>query len=157
MSDDAYMQDDIEMADSDEELEDDEIPNDPNLMVAYDGAATATEVPEEDAAIARRKAIQAIMRDTSLSDGERRMRIQNLMSGGRTEVAQPPAPVLPEQESSTCVHYERNCSIVAQCCNRVFGCRVCHDELSPSGHAPLDRFGIREVVCKKCNTRQPTS
>lgn len=157
MSDDAYMQDDIEMADSDDELEDDDIPNDPNLMVAYDGSAAATVIPEEDAAIARRKAIQAIMRDKSLSDADRRMRIQNLMSGGRTEVAQPPAPVLPEQESSTCVHYERNCNIVAQCCDRVFGCRVCHDELSPSGHAPLDRFGIREVVCKKCNTRQATS
>jgi hypothetical protein len=156
MSDEAYMQDDIEMADSDDELDEDEGQNDPNSMAA-EQVNGDTEQPEEDVAIARRKAIQAIMRDTTLSDEERRMQIQNLMSGGRTEVAPPPAPVLPEQESSTCVHYERNCNIVAPCCNRVFGCRVCHDELSSSGHSPMDRFTIREVVCKKCNTRQAAS
>lgn len=152
MSGEAFMQDDIEMADSDDEL-DEETQNDPGEAMA----AAATEPAEEDAAIARRKAIQAIMRDSSLSDEERRMRIQNLMSGGRTEVAPPPAPVIPEQESSTCVHYERNCNVVAPCCDRVFGCRVCHDELSATGHPPMNRFTIREVVCKKCNTRQPAS
>jgi CHY zinc finger len=156
MSDEVYMHDDIEMADSDDELDDDDVQNDPNSMIAEQGNE-GTEIPEEDVAIARRKAIQEIMRDKSLSDEERRMRIQNLMSGGRTEVAPPPAPILLDQESSTCVHYERNCSIVAPCCNRVFGCRVCHDELSLSGHPPMDRFAIREVVCKKCNIRQPAS
>jgi hypothetical protein len=157
MSDEVYMHDDIEMADSDDdELDDDDVQNDPNSMLAERGNE-GSEMPEEDVAIARRKAIQEIMRDKSLSDEERRMRIQNLMSGGRTEVAPPPAPILLDQESSTCVHYERNCNVVAPCCNRVFGCRVCHDELSPSGHQAMDRFAIREVVCKKCNTRQPAS
>jgi hypothetical protein len=156
MSGEAYMQDDIEMADSDDELEEDEVQNDPNAMAAEQVAVEA-EVLEEDAAIAKRRAIQAIMRDTTLSDEGRRMQIQNLMSGGRTEVAPPPAPVIPDQESSTCVHYERNCNVVAPCCNRVFGCRVCHDELSSSGHSPMNRFSIREVVCKKCTTRQPAS
>jgi uncharacterized CHY-type Zn-finger protein len=113
---------------------------------------------EEDGAIARRRAIQAIMRDNSVSDQEKRMRIQSLMSGGRTEVALPPAPVLLAPEGNTaCVHYERNCNIVAPCCNRVFGCRICHDELSPPGHPPMNRFLVREVVCKLCNTRQAAS
>lgn len=150
------MHDDIDMADSDDELDDDDVQNDPNSMITEHGN-DSSEIPEEDVAIARRRAIQEIMRDRSLSDEERRMRIQNLMSGGRTEVAPPPAPILLDQESSTCVHYERNCCIVAPCCDRVFGCRVCHDELSPSGHPPMDRFAIREVVCKKCNIRQPAS
>jgi RING finger/CHY zinc finger protein 1 len=79
------------------------------------------------------------------------------MSGGRTEVAPAPAPIIPEPESNACVHYERNCLIVAPCCGRIYGCRVCHDELSESGHPPMDRFQIREVVCKKCNVRQPAS
>lgn len=153
MSAEAY--DDVDMADSDDELDEEEEVNgnDSSNMEATAQEATT----EEDSAIAKRRAIQAIMRDTTITDEERRMRIQSLMSGGRTEVAPPPAPVIPEPESSSCVHYERNCNIVAPCCNRVFGCRVCHDELSPNDHPPMNRFLIREVVCKKCNTRQPTS
>ena len=113
---------------------------------------------EEDAAIARRRAIQQIMRDTNLSDQEKRMRIQNLMSNGRTQVAPPPAPVLPQSDSDNkCVHYERNCLLVAPCCNKAFGCRICHDELSPADHPPMNRFMVQEVVCKACNTRQATS
>mmetsp|Transcript_34947 Transcript_34947/g.49581 ORF Transcript_34947/g.49581 Transcript_34947/m.49581 type:complete len:359 (-) Transcript_34947:193-1269(-) len=143
---------DMSIADSDDELdEEDDVNNDSST--AMDGAPT-DEPQEEDAAIARRRAIQSIMRDPSLSEPERRMQIQNLMSGGRMAVTPPQAPVLPEQESNTCVHYERNCNIVAPCCNRVFGCRVCHDEFSSTGHPQLNRFTIREVVCKKCNQRQ---
>lgn len=124
-----------------------------------DGAPVRVEPPaEEDAALARRRAIQDIMRDNTISDQEKRMRIQNLMSGGRTEVVPPPAPVLPAAEANTaCVHYERNCNIVAPCCDRVFGCRICHDELSPNGHLPLNRYFVREVVCKNCSTRQGAS
>ena len=113
---------------------------------------------EEDAAVARRRAIQQIMRDTTLSDQEKRMRIQNLMSNGRTQVAPPPAPVLPQSDGDNkCVHYERNCLIIAPCCNKAFACRICHDELSPTDHPPMNRFMVQEVVCKACNTRQATS
>lgn len=113
--------------------------------------------PEEDAAIARRRAIQEVMRNTSLSEQEKRMRIQNIMSGGRTEVMAAPAPSIPQPEANAaCVHYERNCNIVAPCCNRVFGCRICHDELSPC-RLPMNRFMVQEVVCKNCATRQRAS
>lgn len=113
---------------------------------------------EEDAAIARRRAIQQIMADKSLSDQEKRFRVQGVMSQNRTQVAPPPAPIIPVPEASAaCVHYERNCTIVAPCCDRVFGCRICHDELSPSGHPPMNRFALREIVCKNCNTRQHAS
>ena len=162
MSGDSYIPEDVEMAvDSDDELVDDEENyNGATDMILAEatGQSNAPEPGEEDSAIARRKAIQAIMRDKTLSEVEKRVQCQNLMSGGRTEVTPPQAPVLPDQSApSSCVHYERNCMVVAPCCNGIFGCRVCHDELSPSGHTPLDRFSIREVVCKKCNTRQPTS
>lgn len=150
MSDEAYLQDDIEMDDSDDDLDEG---NDSSNMIA-DEPPPAPEPNEEDAAIVRRRAIQSIMRDTTITEEARRMQIQNLMSGGRTEVAAPAAPVIPEQESNTCVHYERNCNIVAPCCDRIFGCRVCHDEISASGHPPMNRFLIEHVVCKKCNTRQ---
>lgn len=120
---------------------------------------SAPPVPtEEDAAVARRRAIQAVMADTSLSADQKRFRIQALMTGNRTVQAPVSAPILPAQEANAaCVHYERNCNIVSPCCNRVFGCRICHDELSPPGHPPLNRFMIREVVCKNCNTRQAAS
>ena len=156
--------DDMDMEDSDVDLEgvdgvdeddDGEDMNDEDEPPA--AAAVAPAPVEEDAAIARRRAIQSIMRDNTLSDLEKRHRIQELMSGGRTEVAPPPAPVLPQPENSACVHYERNCNIVAPCCNRIFGCRICHDELSPPGHTPMNRFLVREVVCKQCGTRQAAS
>ena len=157
MSDDNFMQD-AEMADSDDDLDEEEEEEDE--MNDDEEAAPAQPEPlaEEDAAIARRRAIQAIMRDNTIGEAEKRQRIQALMSGGRTEVAPPPAPVIPAPEgNAACVHYERNCNIVAPCCNRVFGCRICHDELSPSGHPPMNRFLVREVVCKLCNTRQAAS
>lgn len=150
MSDDQQMQqdEDVEM-----DVEDDEIDEDDE-----DEMNEPPPPQEEDAAIARRRAIQAIMRDPSLSEADKRQRIQDLMSGGRTHVAPPPAPALPAPEqNAACVHYERNCNIVAPCCNRVFGCRICHDELSPSDHSPINRFMIQEVVCKNCSTRQRAS
>jgi hypothetical protein len=164
---DDYMQEDIEMAESDEDDddledddddEDDEDDDDDDGEDMHDEPAPAPEPQEEDVAIARRRAIQAIMRDNTISDQEKRMRIQNLMSGGRTEVAAPAAPILPASETnSACVHYERNCNLVAPCCNTAYGCRICHDELCPPGHPPMNRFMVREVMCKSCNTRQAAS
>lgn len=154
MADESFIQD-IEMEDSDDDLDDgNDFSN--NMLPDY-ASPPAPEPNEEDAAIARRRAIQAIMRDTTLSEEGRRMQIQNLMSGGRSEVAAQTAPVIPEYESNTCVHYERNCNIIAPCCDRIFGCRICHDEISPSGHANMNRFLIKQVVCKKCNTKQDAS
>mmetsp|Transcript_23143 Transcript_23143/g.54723 ORF Transcript_23143/g.54723 Transcript_23143/m.54723 type:complete len:380 (+) Transcript_23143:179-1318(+) len=161
-------EDDIVMVDSEDEIEDiedDDVDDDgeDHMNVGNDGeidgsigAATAP-VQEEDSAVARRRAIQGIMRDNTLSDQEKRMRIQNLMSGGRTQIAPAPPPIMPHQEDTKCTHYERNCNIIAPCCNRIVGCRICHDETSPPGHPPMNRFMVREVVCKLCGTRQHAS
>ena len=85
-----------------------------------------------------------------------------------------------------CVHYARNCTMIAPCCGAAFGCRICHDEcpvLPPKisvqhvrrryprssslpssftgmNHAPedthhtIDRFAVKEVICRLCFTRQ---
>lgn len=153
---DSFRDEDMDMDDSaNDDISDEEAMEDANDM---DDITTPPAPAEEDAAVARRRAIQAVMADTTLSADEKRFRIQSLMTGNRTIQAPAPAPVLPAQEANAaCVHYERNCNIVAPCCNRVFGCRICHDELSPPGHPPLNRFMIREVVCKNCNTRQAAS
>ena len=155
--------DDIVMVDSDddvEDLEDEDEDADEEDMNGEDDGNTSTAAdppPEEDSAVARRRAIQGIMRDNTLSDQEKRMRIQALMSGGRTAVVPASAPILPSQETIKCDHYERNCNIIAPCCGRVVGCRICHDEMSPPGHPPMNRFMVREIVCKHCGTRQMTS
>jgi hypothetical protein len=47
---------------------------------------------EEDTTIAKRKAIQSIMKDTSLSNDERRRKIQELMSGGKMSPLPTPSP-----------------------------------------------------------------
>lgn len=165
-----YMDDDdIVMVDSEDDDDDGDLDDDDDEdgddddgedhMNEDDGHSNeaAAPPPEEDSAVARRRAIQAIMRDNSLSDQEKRMCIQNLMSGGRTAVAPAPSPILPQQEETKCGHYDRNCNIVAPCCGRVVGCRICHDETSPPGHPPMNRFLVREVVCKLCGTRQMAS
>jgi len=56
-----------------------------------------------------------------------------------------------------CVHYERKCNIVAPCCQHIYGCRLCHDEHTVNTCGPMDRFAVKEIVCKECNMRQPTS
>jgi len=164
MSDPNYhmQEDDIEMAESEDEIDEDAEEEMNEEEPEEEEEEEEEEAPpppaEEEAAFARLRAINAIMRETTLSEQEKRQRIQDLMSGGRTHVAPPPAPILPSaaapEANAACVHYERNCNIVAPCCDRVFGCRICHDELSPTGHPPMNRFLIREVVCKNCNVRQ---
>jgi CHY zinc finger len=157
MADEDFLNDDMEMGDSeeDEDEDDEDLDDEDDEDMDDDQPALPPEPQEEDAALSRRKAIQQIMRDNTISEQEKRMRIQALMSGGRTEIAPPPAPVVPQTDSNAaCVHYERNCNIVAPCCGRAFGCRICHDELSPSGHPQMNRFLVREVICKLCNTRQ---
>lgn len=88
-----------------------------------------------------------------------------------------------EQSRPPCSHYERNCTMIAPCCGAAFGCRICHDDCPilppkiefsrrmhrsaslPSSfttmeqapqdtHHTIDRFLVREVICRECFTRQ---
>ena len=78
-----------------------------------------------------------------------------------------------EQEAVvSCIHYERKCNIVAPCCQRTFGCRLCHDDImshpsskmSSNNNAannntakckiPMDRYAISQIICKACHTLQ---
>ena len=135
-----------------------------------------------DAAEKRRK-IKAIMSNKSLTDLERRLQVQQLMDGSKPSVCAPAPPargsLLSSLSSSllsgigdnnasasnagakpddlevmACVHYERKCNVVAPCCGKVFGCRVCHDEMCEDGCGPMDRFNIKVIVCKECGERQ---
>lgn len=151
-------------------------------------ASRSTEDPEYE----KRKKIQMILRDKSLTNVEKNIRIQQLMDGrkkkdlgsvtgneicisrlGKPTAARTSFSSAAMGSSSTgitseditenvhtinCVHYDRKCCIISPCCGKVFGCRVCHDEaVPPPCPRPLDRFKIKEIICKECRTLQPVS
>ncbi|XP_004242165.1 zinc finger protein BRUTUS-like At1g74770 isoform X1 [Solanum lycopersicum] len=51
-----------------------------------------------------------------------------------------------------CKHYKRNCKLLAPCCNELFPCIRCHDEISDHF---LDRKSITQMMCMKCLKIQP--
>lgn len=60
-----------------------------------------------------------------------------------------------KEKRENCGHYISGCKIIAKCCGREFGCRICHD-FEVSEHE-INRYEIEEIVCNHCNTRQPAS
>ena len=58
---------------------------------------------------------------------------------------------LPPAEHYGCKHYKRKARLVAPCCNKVYPCRFCHDEVETH---ELDRKTVNEVVCIACGHRQ---
>ncbi|CAN8068630.1 unnamed protein product [Agarophyton chilense] len=50
--------------------------------------------------------------------------------------------------SAGCNHYRRNCWILADCCDRYFPCRRCHDEQTQTHQ--IDRYATKMVACVKC-------
>ena len=176
-------QDDDAMAvDSDDESM--EVGNVPPINASPQGLMPTTggvAGPNSDDAAAKRRAIQAIMGDSDLTDLERRLSIQALMDGTAQSqphtapyphsVINPAAPQLVPpipttgptsshglpDEAMICVHYEQKCNIFAPLCGRFFGCRVCHNKMTPPPrHGPMNRFAVWKVVCKEFQMRQPS-
>lgn len=62
-----------------------------------------------------------------------------------------------------CEHYKRKCKLVSPCCEQIFSCRLCHDEIKDEQELDhekahtLDRKKIDKIVCTKCYTKQPIS
>ena len=54
----------------------------------------------------------------------------------------------------SCTHYKTDCNILAPCCKKWFPCRVCHDAVCDH---EIDRYKIKTIKCKKCNTVQSKS
>lgn len=59
-----------------------------------------------------------------------------------------------------CKHYLRRCKIISPCCNEVFACRLCHDEvkydmiIDEKVKHKIDRFKISEIICNNCDKKQ---
>jgi len=55
-----------------------------------------------------------------------------------------------------CKHYLRRCKIVSPCCNNIYYCRLCHDDIHEFDHK-INRFAIKTVICTECNFKQNVS
>ncbi|KAH0507107.1 RING finger and CHY zinc finger domain-containing protein 1 [Microtus ochrogaster] len=50
-----------------------------------------------------------------------------------------------------CEHYDRGCLLKAPCCDKLYTCRLCHDN---NEDHQLDRFQVKEVQCINCERLQ---
>ncbi|XP_010272192.1 PREDICTED: uncharacterized protein LOC104608041 isoform X2 [Nelumbo nucifera] len=55
-------------------------------------------------------------------------------------------------ETFGCEHYKRNCKLFAACCNQLFTCRYCHDDVADHS---MDRKSTTKMMCMKCLKIQP--
>lgn len=177
------FRDDIDIADEDRNYNDtiSQIPeDDPNGSRSGNNINNSS-IQESSSTLEKRKTIQALINDKTINERDRRIRIQQLMDGSNRNSLCNQHPQQEHQRIQTsfpldlinslqslesnsrsvsvvpCEHYERKCNIVAPCCGRIYGCRVCHDELTKKEHGPLIRYDIKYIVCKECGTRQVTS
>jgi hypothetical protein len=60
-----------------------------------------------------------------------------------------------QDKKENCGHYISGCKIIAKCCNKEFGCRICHD-FETSDHE-INRYEIEEIICNNCKVKQPVS
>ncbi|CAK7322900.1 unnamed protein product [Dovyalis caffra] len=115
-------------------------------------------------------AIRKVSRDSSLDPQKKSYIIQNLIMSrwivhqkiSHTEVTiSSNGEEIPGQHPSYrdspepilgCKHYKRNCKLVVPCCNKLYTCIRCHDELADHS---TDRRTITKMMCMKCLIIQP--
>ncbi|XP_071686362.1 zinc finger protein BRUTUS-like [Rutidosis leptorrhynchoides] len=115
--------------------------------------------------------IRKVSRDPTLDPRRKAYLIQNLMTS-RWIAAQQKLPQGRKGETSDgeglhgcspsfrdaekqvfgCEHYKRNCKLRAACCQELFTCRFCHDNVSDH---TMDRKATTEMMCMKCLKIQP--
>ncbi|XP_042502259.1 zinc finger protein BRUTUS-like At1g74770 isoform X2 [Macadamia integrifolia] len=75
-----------------------------------------------------------------------------LSSNGEEIPGQCPSFQDPVNRIFGCKHYKRNCKLFAGCCNQLFTCRYCHDEVSD--HLMEGKYTTK-MMCMKCLKTQP--
>lgn len=53
--------------------------------------------------------------------------------------------------NKNCEHYIRRCLLLAPCCNKIYQCRLCHNE--EEDHE-LDRSSVEFLICSQCHMKQ---
>lgn len=114
-------------------------------------------------------AIRRVSRDPSLDSQKKTYLIQNLLmsrwiimqkmhhqaSVGNDDgdiPGQSPSYQDPLGATFGCKHYKRNCKLLAPCCNKLYTCIRCHDDLEDHS---VDRKAITKMMCMKCLVIQP--
>lgn len=60
----------------------------------------------------------------------------------------------------SCNHTKRNCKIISPCCNEIFDCRICHDDVKYHNEQDikkqhiLNSKEIKKIICKECDVQQ---
>lgn len=93
---------------------------------------TTIDMTEEDIFTVQ-QSIRIIQRDTNIDQSEKAKAIQNVQMPPKIIISKESennnsAEILTSSDAPKCIHYECMCVIVSACCNRVFQCRLCHDE-----------------------------
>ncbi|KAI3817212.1 hypothetical protein L1987_11001 [Smallanthus sonchifolius] len=57
-----------------------------------------------------------------------------------------------EKQIFGCEHYKRNCKLRAACCQKLFTCRFCHDNVTDH---TMDRKATNDMMCMNCLKVQP--
>ncbi|KMZ67425.1 hypothetical protein ZOSMA_269G00160 [Zostera marina] len=113
--------------------------------------------------------IHKVSRDSTLDPRRKAYLIQNLMTsrwiasqqnipqesdGEKANASVEYSPSYRDSEKHIygCEHYKRNCKLVASCCNKLYTCRFCHDEVSDHS---MDRKLTIEMMCMQCLVIQP--
>ncbi|CAI0399161.1 unnamed protein product, partial [Linum tenue] len=115
-------------------------------------------------------AVRRIYRDSSLDPEKKSRMSQNLLMSrwliqqqidnanevpsinGKVLRGQHPSYRDPLKLTFGCEHYKRNCKLFAECCNQLYPCLRCHDELADHS---ADRRAIQKMMCMICLTVQP--
>jgi hypothetical protein len=104
-----------------------------SYVITLQGGSTDTLTVQESEILTVQDCIREIHRDVTLDPSTKAKAIQSIQMP-RVQVATEEsetnkgATVFSHSEAPPCEHYVCMCVIVAACCNRVFQCRICHDE-----------------------------
>jgi RING finger/CHY zinc finger protein 1 len=91
--------------------------------------------------------IRLLQRNDNLTPDEKKAKIREvLLNRNKKNIT--------KVKKEKCTHYDRNCNIIAKCCEKEYGCRLCHDEYED--HL-INRFETETIICKICNTKQKIS
>ena len=78
----------------------------------------------------------------NISNEEKNKRINEIFSKNKKKILE------------SCKHYDIKCSIYANCCDKFYFCRFCHNE---NEDHEIDRFSINKIRCNECHTIQNKS
>lgn len=114
--------------------------------------------------------IRRISRDSTMDPQKKSYILQNLLMSRWITTQQKShieVPVLSNEEEAPgqcpsykdpiklvfgCGHYKRNCKLVAACCNRLYTCRRCHDDVADH---TMERKATAKMMCMECLVIQP--